>query len=173
MWRAERWRDSGTAQWHLQPSFLVITLLMNGATPPSCEWPKESFKPDAERNSPSGPLTPSDTAITHWSYRSNDSSTLARNRSSLNATSGSSKMCGASPSCSAASAQAAVVQPACRPIISIVKTLVEVRLIAVRSSAASRIEVATYFAAEPKPGEQSVIGKSLSTVLGIPTHTIG
>ena len=41
------------------------------------------------------------------------------------------------------------------------------------SNAASRIEVATYFATEPKPGEQSVIGRSLSTVLGMPTHTIG
>src|SRR5215472_5728057 len=74
---------------------------------------------------------------------------------------------------SAASAQAAVVQPACRPITSRVNTLVEVRLIAARSSAASRSEVATYFATEPKPGEQSVIGRSLSIVLGMPMHTIG
>ena len=80
---------------------------------------------------------------------------------------------GASPSPSAASAQAAVVHPACRPITSNANTLVEVRLIDAKSNAASRIEVATYFATEPKPGEQSVIGRSLSTVLGMPTHTIG
>jgi uncharacterized protein YbjT (DUF2867 family) len=68
----------------------------------------------------------------------------------------------------AASAQAAVAQPACRPMTSRTNTWVEVRLIAARSNAASRIEVATYFAIEPKPGEQSVIARSLSTVLGIP-----
>ena len=36
------------------------------------------------------------------------------------------------------------------------------------SSPASKVEVATYFATEPKPGEQSVNGRSLSTVLGNP-----
>ena len=48
--------------------------------------------------------------------------------------------------------------------------LVEVRLIDATSNAASRMQVARYFATEPKPGEQSVMGRSLSTVLGIPTH---
>ena len=38
------------------------------------------------------------------------------------------------------------------------------------SSPASRVEVATYLATDPKPGEQSVKGRSLSTVLGIPIH---
>ena len=66
-----------------------------------------------------------------------------------------------------------VVQPACRPITSSTNTWVEVRLIAARSNAASRSEVARYFAAEPNPGEQSVMARSLSTVLGIPAHTIG
>ena len=37
--------------------------------------------------------------------------------------------------------------------------MVELRLIDARSKAASRIDVATYFAKEPKPGEQSVIGR--------------
>src|SRR3954449_2297889 len=31
---------------------------MRGATPPNCAWPKESFNPVAERNSPSGPYHP-------------------------------------------------------------------------------------------------------------------
>src|SRR3954466_5000066 len=146
---------------------------MTGATPPSCAWPKVSIDPDAERNSPSGPLIPSDPAITQWPYRDQAISTLARNSPSLNVTSGRSRMCGAPPSSSAASAQAAVVQPACRPITSRANTFVDVRLIDATSNAASRIEVATYFAAEPNPGEQSVIGRSLSTVLGMPTQTIG
>ena len=41
------------------------------------------------------------------------------------------------------------------------------------SSAASRVETAMYLATEPNPGQQSVIGKSLSTVLGMPTQTRG
>jgi hypothetical protein len=32
--------------------------------PPSCAWPKAPFEVDAERNWPSGSLTPSETAIT-------------------------------------------------------------------------------------------------------------
>ena len=60
-----------------------------------------------------------------------------------------------------------------RPITSRANTFVDVRLIDATSNAASRIEVATYFAAEPNPGEQSVIGRSLSAVLGMPTQTIG
>ena len=34
------------------------------------------------------------------------------------------------------------------------------------SKEASRVEVAMYLATEPKPGQLSVIGRSLSTVLG-------
>ena len=41
------------------------------------------------------------------------------------------------------------------------------------SKAASRVEVATYFATEPKPGQQSVNGRSLSTVLGMPMAVTG
>ena len=41
------------------------------------------------------------------------------------------------------------------------------------SSAASRVETATYLATEPKPGQQSVCGRSLSTVFGTPTQVIG
>ena len=52
-------------------------------------------------------------------------------------------------------------------------TLVEVRAIDTTSSAASRVETAIYLAAEPKPGQQSVIGKSLSTVLGMPMQVMG
>jgi hypothetical protein len=44
-----------------------------------------------------------------------------------------------------------------------VNTLVEVRLVDAKSNAASRMQVARYFATEPKPGEQSVMGSSLST----------
>ena len=49
---------------------------------------------------------------------------------------------------------------------SITKTLVEVLAIERTSKEASRADTATYLATEPKPGQQSVIGKSLSTVLG-------
>ena len=41
------------------------------------------------------------------------------------------------------------------------------------SNPASNVDVATYFATEPKPGEQSVIGRSLSTVLGMPMQVKG
>ena len=56
---------------------------------------------------------------------------------------------------------------------SMTKTLVEVRAIDATSSAASRVETATYFATEPKPGQQSVKGRSLSTVLGMPMQVTG
>jgi hypothetical protein len=52
-------------------------------------------------------------------------------------------------------------------------TLVEVRAMDATSSAASRVETAMYLAAEPKPGQQSVMGRSLSTVLGMPTQVMG
>ena len=65
---------------------------------------------------------------------------------------------------------AAVIQPAWRPITSRMKTLVEVFAMDATSKPASRMLVATYFATEPKPGQQSVIGRSLSTVLGTCTR---
>ena len=53
------------------------------------------------------------------------------------------------------------------------KTFVDVSAIDATSNDASRMDTATYFATEPKPGQLSVIGRSLSTVLGIPTATTG
>ena len=52
-------------------------------------------------------------------------------------------------------------------------TLVEVSAIEATSRAASRVEMATYFATEPKPGQESVNGRSLSTVLGMPMAVMG
>jgi len=43
---------------------------------------------------------------------------------------------------------------------------VEVLHIEATSKQASRVETAMYFATEPKPGQLSVIGRSLSTVFG-------
>jgi hypothetical protein len=51
--------------------------------------------------------------------------------------------------------------------------LVEVRAIEATSSAPSRVEIAMYLATEPKPGQQSVCGRSLSTVFGIPKQAMG
>ena len=82
-------------------------------------------------------------------------------------------MCGASPAFEPARPPAAAIQPACRPMTSSTNTRVEVRAIETTSSAASRVDTAMYFAAEPKPGQQSVSGKSLSTVLGTPMQVIG
>ena len=48
------------------------------------------------------------------------------------------------------------------------RSWVEVAAIDATSKPASRIDTATYFATEPKPGQLSVNGRSLSTVLGIP-----
>ncbi|GIR72237.1 MAG: hypothetical protein CM15mP74_34880 [Halieaceae bacterium] len=45
-------------------------------------------------------------------------------------------------------------------------TLVDVAHIDSISSAASRVDMATYFATEPKPGQLSVSGRSLSMVFG-------
>ena len=52
-------------------------------------------------------------------------------------------------------------------------TLVDVRAIEATSSAASRVETAMYLATEPNPGQQSVSGRSLSTVFGTPTQVMG
>src|ERR1017187_7302704 len=68
--------------------------------------------------------------------------------------------------CDSIKPPAAAIQPAGRPITSSTKTLVEVRAIERTSNDASSAETATYFATEPKPGQQSVIGRSLSTVFG-------
>ena len=61
---------------------------------------------------------------------------------------------------------AAAIQPECRPITSTINTLVEVLAMEATSKLASRVDTAMYFATEPKPGQLSVIGRSLSTVLG-------
>ena len=82
-------------------------------------------------------------------------------------------MCGASPGLRAASPPAAAIQPAWRPITSRMKTRVEVRAIEATSSEASSVEIATYFATEPKPGQASVKGRSLSTVFGTPMQVMG
>ena len=68
---------------------------------------------------------------------------------------------------------AAAIQPACLPITSRINTLVDVLAIEATSKLASRVETATYFATDPKPGQQSVTGKSLSTVLGMCIACIG
>ena len=68
---------------------------------------------------------------------------------------------------SAARPAAAAIQPAWRPITSRMKTLVEVSHIDATSRPASSVETATYFATDPKPGQVSVSGRSLSTVLGM------
>ena len=49
----------------------------------------------------------------------------------------------------------------------------QVRAIEATSSEASSVEMATYFATEPKPGQQSVKGRSLSTVFGTPMQVMG
>ncbi len=67
---------------------------------------------------------------------------------------------------SSISPPAAAIQPACRPITSSTKTLVEVFIIERTSNDASSADTATYLATDPKPGQQSVMGRSLSTVLG-------
>ena len=82
-------------------------------------------------------------------------------------------MCGPCPALRCASPVAAVIQPAWRPITSRMNTLVEVFAIDSTSSTASIMLVATYFATEPKPGQVSVIGRSLSTVLGTCTAVMG
>ena len=93
-------------------------------------------------------------------------STAATNAASSNGISGNRSTSGIGVSASSAMPTAAVIHPALRPITSSTKTLVEVFAIDATSNAASRIEVATYFATEPKPGQLSVIGRSLSTVFG-------
>ena len=75
-------------------------------------------------------------------------------------------MCGASSGLSLARPALAAIQPAWRPITSITNTLVEVAHMLATSRDASRQLTAVYLATEPKPGLTSVIGRSLSTVLG-------
>ena len=82
-------------------------------------------------------------------------------------------MCGGSSALRPARPPAAAIQPAWRPITSSTNTFVEVRAIEATSSPASSVETATYLATEPKPGQQSVCGRSLSTVLGTPTQVMG
>ena len=72
-----------------------------------------------------------------------------------------------------ARADDAAIQPAFLPITSNINTLVDVADIDATSKDASNVEVAIYFAAEPNPGQQSVIAKSLSNVLGIEIQLIG
>ena len=67
---------------------------------------------------------------------------------------------------------AAAIHPACRPITSRINTFVEDSDIDFRSKEASRVEVAIYLATEPKPGQQSVRARSLSTVFGMAIHLI-
>ena len=52
--------------------------------------------------------------------------------------------------------QRSAIHPACLPMTSKMKTFVDVSAMLFTSSPASKVEVAMYFATEPKPGEQSV-----------------
>ena len=91
-------------------------------------------------------------------------STLAKNFSSLKSTSGNKITTGIEES---TNPPAAAIQPAWRPITSNTKIFVEVAAIDATSKLASIVETAIYFATEPNPGQLSVTGRSLSTVLGI------
>ena len=62
------------------------------------------------------------------------------------------------------------IHPACLPITSRIKTLVDDSAIDSTSKEASIVELTTYFATDPNPGQQSVTAKSLSTVFGIAIH---
>src|SRR3954463_562943 len=100
-------------------------------------------------------------------------STATRKFASSNGTSGKSNTSGNGVSSSAAMPTAAVIQPAWRPITSSTNSLVDVFAIDATSKAASRIDVATYFATEPNPGQLSVTARSLSTVFGTCTAIKG
>src|SRR5271169_601375 len=141
-------------------------LAMTGAAPPSWAWPKASRTPWSERNLPSAPCTPSDTTTEQYPYFLTMASTLARNFAWSKGTSGNRMTMGSSQFLSEAKPPAAAIHPAWRPITSTTNTLVEVLAIDATSKLASRTDTATYFATEPKPGQQSVMGMSLSTVLG-------
>ena len=56
---------------------------------------------------------------------------------------------------------------------SSMKTFVEVSDMLSTSRLASLVEVETYLATEPNPGQLSVKGRSLSMVFGIPIHVTG
>ena len=104
----------------------------------------------------------------HQPTRSTVAFTFARNAASSNAFSGNRMMCGGASAPSPARPAAAAIQPAWRPITSRMNTFVEVSAIEATSRLASRVEIAVYFATEPKPGQQSVTARSLSTVFGTP-----
>ena len=82
-------------------------------------------------------------------------------------------MCGGCPRGLAGQAAGRRDPPGVAPMTSMTKTLVEVAAMDATSKPASRIEVATYLATEPKPGQASVCGRSLSTVFGMPTQVSG
>ena len=75
-------------------------------------------------------------------------------------------MCGASPALPRQARRRRRSSRRGGPSPPYTNTLVEVLAIEATSSAASRIDTATYLATEPKPGQQSVTGRSLSTVFG-------
>ena len=60
------------------------------------------------------------------------------------------------PASSAASAPAAAIQPAWRPMTSKINTFVEDSHMEAISKLASLVDTATYLATEPKPGQLSV-----------------
>ena len=82
-------------------------------------------------------------------------------------------MCGGSDALDAARPALAAIQPAFLPITSRINTFVDVSRMEAMSRLASFVDIATYFATEPKPGLQSVMGKSLSIVFGIWIALIG
>ena len=96
-----------------------------------------------------------------------------KNFFSSNTISGNKIICGASPLFTLAKEPAAAIHPACLPITSNMNTFVDVSAIEATSNEASIMDVAIYFAAEPKPGQLSVTARSLSTVLGIAIQFIG
>ena len=138
-----------------------------GATPPSWACPNASRVPCSDKKDPFAYRAPSDTTTDTYPARSTPSLTRFMNFSRSKGISGNTITIGISVVGSDARPPAAAIQPAWRPITSMMNTLVDVSAMAATSKLASRVEIAMYLATEPNPGQQSVIGRSLSTVFGM------
>ena len=137
-----------------------------GPTPPSCAWPKASVRPWSARNLPSAPLAPSETTTRAEAVLLDQRVDLGQEALLVEVHLGEQDDDGQLGVASEAKPPAAAIQPAWRPMTSSTNTLVEVAAMERTSKLASRVDTAMYLATDPKPGQLSVMGRSLSTVLG-------
>jgi len=146
---------------------------MISPAPPSCEWPKASFRPGLGKEFP----LPVAQALRHGDravpVAFHDSLDPLEELLLVELDLGKKEYLRRVAFRSAARPQAAVIHPRACPLLHHEDPRRSLRHRGKRRNPLRESRSPRIFATDPKPGQLSVIARSLSTVLGMPTQTSG